>query len=56
MALGLLSLPLVSLFGVPKREPSKNREMGRNLALGGRRLIMKNNNQLVVGVRGGIDV
>ena len=56
MALGLLSPPLVPLFGAPKRDPSKNREMGRDLALGGRRSIMKNNNQLVVGVRGGIDV
>jgi hypothetical protein len=30
--------------------------MGRALALGGRSSIMKNNNQLVVGVRGGMDV
>ena len=30
--------------------------MGGALTLGGRRLIMKNNNQLVVGVRGGLDV
>ena len=55
-ASGLLSLPLVPLFGAPKRDPSKNREMGRALALGGRCSIMKNNNQLVVGVRGGMDV
>ena len=56
MVLGLLSPPLVPLFGAPKRDPSKNREMGRALALGGRRPIMKNNNQLVVEFRGGIDV
>jgi len=56
VALGLLSPPLVPLFGELKREPSKNREMVRALALGGRRQIMKNNNQLVVEFRGGIDV
>jgi hypothetical protein len=44
------------LFGAPKRDTSKNREMDRALALGGRYSIMKNNNQLVVGVCGGMDV
>jgi hypothetical protein len=43
------------VWGAEKR-PIKNREMGRALALGGRCSIMKNNNQLVVGVRGGMDV
>ncbi len=33
-ASGLLSPPLVPLFGAPKRDPSKNREMGGSLALG----------------------
>ena len=56
MVLGLLSPPLVTLFGAPKRDPSTNREMGRALALGGCRLIIKNNNQLVVEFRGGSDV
>ena len=56
MALGLLSLPLVSLFGAPKRDPSKNRETGRALALGGRGLIMITNNQPIVGGSGRGDV
>ena len=47
---------IIPLFGAPKRDPSKNREMDWALALGGRRLIIKNNNQLVVGVHGGLDV
>ncbi len=56
MVLGLLFLPLVPLFGAPKRDPSKNRETGGALALGGRHSRMKNNNQLVVSVRSGLDV
>ena len=49
MALGLLSPPLVPLFGAPTRDPSKNREMGRALALRGCGSIMITNNQLIVG-------
>ncbi len=49
MALGLLSPPLVPLFGAPKRDPSKNREMGRALALVGCGSIMITNNQPIVG-------
>ena len=52
MGLGLLSPPLVPLFGAPKRDPSKNREMGRALALGGQGSIMMTNNQLIVGRSG----
>ena len=56
VASGLLSTPLVPLFGAPKSDPSKNREMGGALALGGRRSSMKNNNQLGVCVCSGRDV
>jgi len=56
LASGLLSPPLDPLFGAPKSDPSKNREMGGALALGGRRSLMKNNNQLGVCVRSGRDV
>ena len=38
---GLLSPPLVPLFGVPKRDPSKNREMDGALTFGGRALMEK---------------
>ncbi len=48
----LLSPLLVPSFGAPKRNPSKNRERGGALALGGRRLMMANNNQLGVVGRG----
>jgi len=44
------------LFGAPKRDPSKNREMGRALALGGHGSMMTNNNQLIVGGSGRADV
>jgi hypothetical protein len=40
-ASGLLSPPLVPLFGVPKRDPSKNREMDGALTLDGRSLTEK---------------
>ena len=45
---------MVPLFGAPKRNPSKNREGGGVLALGGRRSIRTPNNQPKVGgsVRG----
>ena len=56
MALGLLSPPFVPLFGSPIRDPSKNREMGRALALGGRGSIMITNNQPIVGGSGRGDV
>ena len=36
---------LAPLFGEPMQAPSKNREEGRALALGGRRLMMANNYQ-----------
>ncbi len=51
-ALVALSPLLVPSFGAPKRNPSKNRKRGRALALGGRHLMMANNNQLGVGGRG----
>jgi hypothetical protein len=44
-----LSPLLVPSFGAPKCNPSKNRERGGALALGGCRLMMANNNQLGVG-------
>ena len=56
MASGLLSTPLVPLFGTPKSDPSKNREIGGALSLGGRRSLMKNNNQLGVCICSGRDV
>jgi hypothetical protein len=40
---------LVCLFGAPKRDTSKNREMGRALDLGGHRLMMGYNNQPRIG-------
>ena len=40
---------LVCLFGAPKRDASKNREMGGALDLGGRRLVMAYNNQHRIG-------
>ena len=42
---GLAARLLVCLFGAPKRDASKNREMGGALDLGGRRLMMAYNNQ-----------
>jgi hypothetical protein len=46
----------VPLFGVPTQAPSKNREEGRALALGGRQSIKIPNNQLIVGGSGRGDV
>jgi hypothetical protein len=48
----VLSPLLVPSFGAPKSNPSKNREKGGALALGGCRLMMANNNQLGVGGHG----
>ena len=56
VASGLLSPPLVPLFGATKSDPSTNREMGGALTLGGRGSTENNNNQLGVGVGGGKDV
>ena len=44
------------VLGAPKRDPSKNREMGRALALDGRGLIMITNNRPIVGGSGRGDV
>ena len=46
---GLAARWLVCLFGAPKRDASKNREMGRALDIGGRRLMMAYNNQPRIG-------
>jgi hypothetical protein len=46
---GLLLLRLVPLVGTPNEDASKNREGDGSLALGGRRLVVRNNNQLIVG-------
>ena len=42
---GLAARWLVCLFGAPKRDASKNREMGGALDLGGRLFMMAYNNQ-----------
>jgi hypothetical protein len=47
---------LVPLFEKPMQAPSKNREDGRALALGGHRLMMANNNQPDSGRSGRGDV
>jgi hypothetical protein len=44
---------LVPLFGINFEATSKNREIGGELALGGRHSINTYNNQMEVGVRGG---
>ena len=46
---------MVPLFGALKHNPSKNRERGRALALGGFHLIMANNNQPKVGISSRLD-
>jgi hypothetical protein len=46
---GLVARWLVCLFGAPKRDASKNREMGRALDLGGRRMMMAYNDQPRIG-------
>ncbi len=48
LAVGLLSLRLVPLVGTPNEDASKNREGGGSLALGGRCLVIRHNNQLIV--------
>ena len=47
---------LVCLFGAPKRDASKKREMGGALDLGGCRLMMAYNNQPRIGGRDNGDV
>ena len=47
---------LVCLFGAPKRDALKNREMGGALDVGGRRLMLAYNNQPRIGGRGNGDV
>ena len=46
---GLAAQWLVCLFGAPKRDASKNREMDGALDLGGRRLMMAYNSQPRIG-------
>jgi hypothetical protein len=54
LAAAVALLPLmVPLFGAPKCNPSKNRERGGILALGGRRLNIRRNNQPKVRDHGG---
>ncbi len=52
----LQSLQLVPLFGATKHNPLNNRERDWVLALGGRRLDVKRNNQPKVGISGGGDI
>jgi hypothetical protein len=52
----LRSLSLVPLFGALQCNPSKNREGGEVLALGGRRFANRHNNQPKVGSDGGGDI
>ncbi len=47
--MGLHSLRLVPLLGMPNEDASKNREGDGSLALGGRRLAIRHNNQQIVG-------
>ena len=47
--MGLLSLRLVPLVGMPNKDASKNRKGGGTLALGGCRLAVRHNNQPIVG-------
>ncbi len=53
--MGLLSLQLVPLVGMPSKDATKNREGGGSLALGGRRLVIGHNNQPIVGSSNRID-
>ena len=53
---GLAAQWLVCLFGAPKRDASKKREMGGALDLGGCRLMMAYNNQPRIGGRDNGDV
>jgi hypothetical protein len=47
---------LVTLFGINFEATLKNREIGGALALGGRHYIETYNNQMEVGIRGGVDI
>jgi hypothetical protein len=46
---GSLSLRLVPLVGMPNKDASKNREGGGSSALGSRCLVLRGNNQPIVG-------
>jgi hypothetical protein len=46
---GLLLPRLVPLVGMPNKDASKNREGGGSSALGGCRLVLRCNNQPIVG-------
>ncbi len=50
--MGLLSPRLVPLVGTPSKDASKNREGDGSLALGGHCLVLRCNNQLIVGGSG----
>ncbi len=47
--MNLLSLPLVPLVRMSNEVASKNREGDGSSALGGRRLVVRHNNQPIVG-------
>ena len=47
--MGLLSPRLVPLDGAPNEDALKNKEGGGSLALGGCHLVLRCNNQLIVG-------
>ena len=47
--MSLLSPWLVPLVGMLNKDASKNREGDRSLALGGRHLVVRHNNQPIVG-------
>ncbi len=53
--LGLHLQQLFPLFGPPKQDTLKNREIGGALALGGHCLVKKSNNQQTVGGNNGRD-
>ncbi len=48
LAVGLLSPQLAPLVGTPNKDASKNREGDGSSALGGRRLVLRRNNQPIV--------
>ncbi len=47
--MGLLSLRLVPFVGMPNKDASTNREGDGSSALGGCRLVLRHNNQPIVG-------
>ncbi len=53
--MGLLSLRLVPLVGTPNEDASKNREGDGSSALGGRRWVVRHNNQPIVSGSDGMD-